>query len=173
MVRKLALVFLVIILGILNWSIYTKEKHLTDGRIIFLELAPVDPRSLMQGDYMALRFNLANDIDEAFPQKNEQHFRNSVDASDGYVVVSLDDRNIVTFKFLYKDQALSRNEILLRYRIRNGSVKFATNAFFFQEGHSKYYESAQYGQFRIDDSGELLLVAMHDKELNKLGPVEK
>jgi uncharacterized membrane-anchored protein len=60
----------------------------------------------------------------------------------------------------------------MRYRVRNGAVKFATNAFFFQEGHAKHYEPARYGQFRVDSSGELLLVAMYDKELNRLGPAD-
>src|SRR5690606_19512775 len=32
------------------------ERTLRDGQLVLLELAPVDPRSLMQGDYMALRF---------------------------------------------------------------------------------------------------------------------
>jgi uncharacterized membrane-anchored protein len=63
---------------------------------------------------------------------------------------------------------LSEGEVLLDYRVRDGAVKFATNAFFFQEGHAKTYESAKYGEFRVDDESELLLVAMRDIELNKL-----
>ncbi len=86
-------------------------------------------------------------------------------ASDGYVVTSLDEQNIGTFKSLYDDQALSDNEILMRYRVRKGSVKFATNAYFFQEGQGKYYQPARYGQFRVDNKGKLLLVAMYDKDL--------
>ena len=70
----------------------------------------MDPRSLIQGDYMDLRFRLGL----------------SVDKEDGYVVVSLDERNIGSFKRLYKDQALSQDEILIRYRVRNDTVKFAT-----------------------------------------------
>ena len=66
-------------------------------------------------------------------------------------------------------QTLSENETLLNYRVRNGTVKFATNAFFFQEGHAKNYEAARYGQFRVNDQGELLLTALYDKDLNKLG----
>ena len=29
---------------------------MTEGSVILLQTAPIDPRSLMQGDYMALRF---------------------------------------------------------------------------------------------------------------------
>ena len=86
----------------------------------------------------------------------------------------IDEKNIATYKAIYNDQTLADNEILMRYRVRNGAVKFATNAFFFQEGHAQYYEPARYGQFRVDDKGELLLVAMYDKDLNKLeAPADK
>lgn len=169
MASKIALVALIIILGIVNWSIAGKEKHLAEGRIVYLELAPVDPRSLMQGDYMALRFRIANEVYDALPKTDKStRWRQDVEATDGYVVVSLNEKNIGSFKGLHKDKALSKNEILMRYRVRNGEVKFATNAFFFQEGHGKFYQPALYGQFRVDNKGELLLASMHDKDLKKL-----
>jgi uncharacterized membrane-anchored protein len=171
MLKRIALVSLVIILGLVNWSILSKEKHLAEGKIVYLDLAPVDPRSLIQGDYMALSFRLADEVYKATQKsKNRRQGRFMVASSDGCVVISLDEQNIGTFKNLYDNQVLSENEILMRYRVRNGSVKFATNAYFFQEGHGKYYQPAQYGQFRVDAKGELLLVAMYDKDLKKLGP---
>jgi len=174
LLKKIALVFLVIILGLVNWSIIGKEKHLAEGKIVYLDLAPVDPRSLMQGDYMALRFRLADEVHKVLPKTEDpKRWRHNVAPSDGYVVALLDQRNIGTFKNLHNDQTLSKNEILVRYRVRNGAVKLATNAYFFQEGHGKYYQPARYGQFRVDDKGELLLVAMYDKDLNKLEPNEK
>lgn len=39
------------ILALVNASILDKEKLLSEGQVVYLELAPVDPRSLMQGDY--------------------------------------------------------------------------------------------------------------------------
>lgn len=167
---KIALLSLLLVLGLVNYSIAGKEKHLAEGQIVYLELAPVDPRSLMQGDYMALRFKIANDVRSALPRRPESRsWRPRYDATDGYAVVSLDERSVGTFIRLYKNEKLSVNQTLLRYRVRSGDVKFATNAFFFQEGHAKEYEQARYGQFRVDDSGELLLAAMFDKDLKKLG----
>lgn len=61
-----------------------------------------------------------------------------------------------------------KNEILLRYRLRAGAVKFATNAFFFQEGQAKVFQAARYGKFSADENGELLLSSMHDKDMIKL-----
>ncbi|MES0491438.1 MAG: GDYXXLXY domain-containing protein [Leptospirales bacterium] len=171
MSSKIAAGVLVLVLALLNWTIYKKEKHLAEGRVVYLNLAPVDPRSLMQGDYMALNFRMGQEVRSALRKKEgEQSTQMAIFPSGGYVIANLDQRDIATFKGIYADQKLTKNEIKLRYRMRHGSVKFATNAFFFQEGHGEYYERARYGQFRVDDSGELLLVAMYDEELKKLGP---
>jgi len=171
--KKIAVGSLFIILAFVNWSIAKKEKHRAEGKEVFLKLAPVDPRSLMQGDYMALRFKLADEVYRALPKTEDpSRWRHDVEASDGFVVTALDDRNIGRFKGVYEDQILADNEILLRFRVRNGTVQFATNAFYFQEGHADIYEAAEYGQFRVDDQGELLLVAMYDKGLKKINPDE-
>lgn len=170
MSSKVAFVSLIIVLALVNWSVYEKEKHLASGRIVYLDLAPVDPRSLMQGDYMALRFKLADEMLKALPkEKKLKRWQHGVIANDGYVVVTLDEKKVGSFKYFYEGQALSHDEMSLRYRVRGGNVKFATNGFFFQEGHGAYYESARYGQFRVDDEGELLLAGMYDKDLKKLG----
>ena len=169
MSSKVAFVALVIVLGIVNWSIVGKEKHLAEGKIVYLQLAPVDPRSLMQGDYMALQFKIANDVYNALPKnKNSTQWRQKVEANDGFVVVNLNEKRIGFFVRLYKDKALSKNETLMRYRVRGGKVKIASNAFFFQEGTGEIYQTARYGLFRIDDKGELLLASMHDNDLRKL-----
>ena len=57
---------------------------------------------------------------------------------------------------------LATNEIAIHYRIRNGTMQLATNAFFFQEGHGEAFEAAQYGLFRVNDKGEPLLTEMVD-----------
>jgi uncharacterized membrane-anchored protein len=53
--------------------------------------------------------------------------------------------------------------------MRDGRPKFATNAFFFQEGDAGLYEAARYGEFRVDD-GELLLTGLRGRALERLGP---
>jgi uncharacterized membrane-anchored protein len=169
MTRNIAVIALVVVLGIVNASIFGKEKHLAEGAIVYLELAPVDPRSLMQGDYMALNFRIAQQVYDALPKSEDYRGWNSnAEAGDGYVVVSLDENNIATFNRLDNEQLLAENETRLQYRVRNGQVKFATNAFFFQEGQAQRYEAARYGQFRVDGSGEVLLAAMYDEKINRI-----
>jgi len=167
--KIIALISLVLVLVLVNISILKKENQLANGKIAYLALAPVDPRSLMQGDYMALRFGISSNINRALQDYDE--FGNRIypkSAEDGYIIVKLDNKKIANFKALYTNQKLSDDELLMRYRVRDGEVKFATNAFFFQEGTAKYYERARYGEFRVDDSGELLLVGLYDENLTKL-----
>ena len=60
--RIVVIVATLVVLAAVNGSILAKERIRSTGERIFLALAPVDPRSLMQGDYMALRFAIAEQI---------------------------------------------------------------------------------------------------------------
>ena len=53
----------VAVLAVVNVAIWQKEVLIAEGRPVFVELAPADPRSLMQGDYMRLNFRLPEDIE--------------------------------------------------------------------------------------------------------------
>ena len=183
MQKKIALVTLIIALTLVNWSIYQKEDLLAQGKIVYLKLAPVDPRSLMQGDYMILRFELANDIEIALKKRakltESRHDKSSIDSE---VNVKLDERSIASFISLSpiesKHDAIHSKEsqvsseiktIPLQFRLRRGRVIFATDAYFFEEGQGEVLTNAVYGQFRVSQQGELLLVSLHDNELKKLG----
>jgi uncharacterized membrane-anchored protein len=166
-VRKAILVLATVaVLGAVNWTIAARERLIESGRVVLLELAPVDPRSLMQGDYMALRFKVA---DEAFPGRRVRD-TGVGKAEDGRIVVTLDERGVGSFKRLAGDAPLAANEALLRYRVRDGIPKFATNAFFFQEGHAKHYERARYGEFRVGSDGDAILSGLRGEKLERLAP---
>ena len=157
----IALAACVAVLGLVNYSIFEKERQLSSGKIVYLELAPVDPRSLMQGDYMALRFRIANEISG---RKAQEGF------VDGRVVLQVDERGVARFSRLDDGTPLAANELHIRYRVRGDEVKFATNAYFFQEGTAKEYERARYGEFRVAPDGECLLTGMRGEKLERLGP---
>ena len=159
--RALAIVAGVVILAAANASIWSLERLQTGGRVVLLEMVPVDPRSLMQGDYMALRFVVEN---EAFGRRPGNELR------DGKILVRLDERGIGKFARRDDGRPLAAGEIPLRYRVRDGRVRFATNAYFFQEGHERLYERARYGEFRVGASGELLLTCVRGEDLTRLGP---
>jgi len=147
--RALILVATLIVLVAVNGSIFAKERIKSHGERIYLELAPVDPRSLMQGDYLALRFRIAQNL--------------STEAS-GSAALRIDERGVATL-----DPQPAPGAPRIRYRVRNGSVWLGTNAYFFEEGTAERYTGAQYGEFRLDpESGEAVLVGLRDEALNPL-----
>lgn len=155
--RWLTLLGALLVLGALNFSIGGKERIKSDGEIVYLRLAPVDPRSLMQGDYMALRFALVQELDQAVAGgAREGEVRLAPVALGPDRVAVLADATVpATLK--------------LRYRIRNGQVWLGTNAFFFQEGDAERFSGARYGEFRVDRaSGEAVLVGLRDPGLKPL-----
>jgi uncharacterized membrane-anchored protein len=147
--RAVTLVAAIIVLVAINGSIVAKERLKTHGQRIYLELGSVDPRSLMQGDYMALRFRITDNM--------------SADAS-GTAALRIDARDIATL-----DPQPTRASPRIRYRVRNGAVWLGTNAYFFEEDTGERYATAQYGEFRLDrESGEAMLVGLADENLHAL-----
>ena len=68
---------MLLVLGFFFFNIIKNESVLNDGETVLLELRPVDPRSIMQGDYMALRFSLGDEVrrgEERFPNVVAEEF---------------------------------------------------------------------------------------------------
>jgi uncharacterized membrane-anchored protein len=157
--KAIALVAGVAVLAFVNVGIYQREALLTGGRVVLLRLSPVDPRSLMQGDYMRLDFEVA---DHALPFQRRSR-------SDGHLVVAVDGRGVGHFRRLGDGRPLAPGEVALRYRIRGGEANFATNAYFFEEGQAQAYADAAYGEFRVGSDGEMILTGLRGARLEGLG----
>lgn len=147
---------LILVLVSINFLIYQKEQTLKNGQTILLKLAPVDPRSLMQGDYMVLRYAMTRSISNQMLPNN-----------DGKIVVTLDKNNVATFKRFDKGGSLSSNEHLLAFKNRDG-LRLGAESFFFQEGDAKIYEVAQYGELKVDIFGKSVLVGLRGEDFQPL-----
>jgi len=161
--KYLVLFGLIVVFGVTNYLIFHKESIIKNGKSIYLKLAPVDPRSLMQGDYMVLRFEVANNIlDELKRYKNS-----SVLQKRGLAILSLNNKNIGTFKAIYKgNKSLRDDEVLISYRLERYRIKLSTDSYFFEEGKGKKFQKAEYGLFRVEPStGEAILLSLVDKNL--------
>ena len=157
----IALLGLALVLVLMTMNIAKYENHLATGDTVLLALAPVDPRGFMQGDYMTLSYALERDVFAALNRDPGSYPINE----EGYVIVALDKHNVGQFVRLAANNQpdnLATDEMAIYYRIRNGTMQLATNAFFFQEGHGEAFEAAQYGLFRVNDKGEPLLTEMVD-----------
>lgn len=137
-----------LVLVFLGASVVQKELHLRNGRPVLLRLAPVDPRSLIQGDYMELRYAAA----DAVP----------AEPGDGTAVFRLGADSVGEYSRIHRGESLAEGEVLIRYKVRGGRVLFGAESFFFQEGHAERYEKAMYGELVLSGSGGTILVGLRD-----------
>jgi len=158
--KLLVLLFGALILVATHYSIFSREDLLAHGQLVLLRLAPVDPRSLMQGDYMELRFDIANDLRKVLADEV---------STDGNVVVAVSEDGVAEFARIDNGSALAPDERLMQFRLRNRKVMFATNAFFFEEGTAYIYSQARFGEFRVGRDGEAILTHLRTDDLQRLG----
>lgn len=152
---------LVLCLGVPAGLIVQKETLLANGRVVLMPLAPVDPRSLMQGDYMDLRYRVANDFYEALDHAAEP-------ADRGTLIVRLDAAGVATFSRVDPGGPLAPDEQRLKYRNRHGFARFGAESYFFEEGRADYYATAKYGELRVSEDGDALLAGLRDSDRNPL-----
>lgn len=152
------LINLVILLGLFNNSIVQKEALLTDGQLVLLELRPVDPRSLMQGDYMRLRYAISRNI-----------YSDSI-SKRGFCVVKLEENGIAKKVRIQKNKTpINDNEFLIAYTSKNLRViNIGAESYFFQEGEGGKYENAKYGGIKVDNQGNSLLIGLYDEKRKKI-----
>lgn len=142
---------MVLVLLFFGFNIVKNEKVLSEGETVLLELRPVDPRSLMQGDYMTLHYEVCNHIYGLEAELNK------------FCVVQLDDDRVAHLVSLTNDAAvaLREDELLLRYSLEknNWGEKFYTigsDSYFFQEGTANKYATAKYGMLKVVTKGEMI-----------------
>ena len=160
--RKIMLMLSVVVLTILNYSIYAKQQLLEHGEVLLLELAPADPRSLMQGDYMRLHYAIALEA-----EAQAEDFSDKL----GYLVINQDANKVAQFVRLYDDGDLATGEKLLSFHKRRGLISIAPDAFFFQEGHAEHYQDAKYGVFKFAGRSDHLLVGLADSNGELIAPL--
>ncbi len=160
---------LLAILAAANWAIAQRENVLRHGQPVVLQLAPVDPRSLMQGDYMALRYEVSDQVAEllrASPELDEAVHGDGA----GVLLLKADAdgvhrlRGVLTTEQAGRSAPSADGEAKLVFRLRDGDVRVVTDAWFFPEGQAKHYEQARYGLFKVDGRGKGLLVDLLDEQ---------
>jgi uncharacterized membrane-anchored protein len=135
-------------LVVANIGIWQKQRLIADGQPVYIELAPVDPRSLMQGDYMRLNFRVPS----------ENRLEGILGAGRPRVVARRDARGIATLVRMDAGTPLAVNELVIELTPKNGRWTVVTDAWFFREGEAGRWAHARYGEFRVDREGRALLV---------------
>lgn len=158
LVRFLLILNFVVFLGYYSWSVYGKETTLRDGQLILFQLAPVDPRSLMQGDYMRLNYAITDNLHD------------NVIAKRGYCKVSLGENNVAK-EIISISETMTGNDhegFWIKYFQNGFWVSLGADSYFFQEGSAEKYENAKFGGLKVDASGNSILVGLFDENLNEI-----
>ncbi|HRK25315.1 MAG TPA: GDYXXLXY domain-containing protein, partial [Beijerinckiaceae bacterium] len=150
-------------IAIATLGIRDKEAIISGGRILHIALAPVDPRSLIQGDYMALRFALPND---------PAGLKLINDASKHPIALArTDNRQVATVTRIAPEGTQpGEGEFPLILTKRKGRWSLGTDAWYFAEGSAKKFEVAKFGTFRVSQKGDMILVGMADEHLRPIQP---
>lgn len=151
--RALVAINLIVLLAWFAWSVREKEVLLAEGELLLFELAPVDPRSLIQGDYMRLNYAVS------------RGWRTDSLPKNGYLVVTTDENGVAVKERLQPDtRPLAAGEHLVNYTASRWRLNIGAESYFFQEGQGRRYETAKYGGLRVDDAGNSLLVGLYDED---------
>ncbi len=148
------------VLAVANLGIREKETLIRDGRPVFVELAPVDPRSLMQGDFMRLNFNVPGDAEE---RRAGLLRRDRPQA-----VAQVDERGVARLTRLDHGEPLKPGELRLELTPKDGRWILVSDAWFFAEGEAQRWSRARYGEFRVGADGRALLVDLRGPALEPL-----
>ena len=163
--RQLALLLsgLAILAGI-NATVWRYEYAMSSGEVVLLRLAPVDPRSLMQGDYMQLNYEIAREL-------TSRDARTTQNKGSDTLVIRLAAHQVATLVADGKPDRLASDERLLQVHQSERQWQIGPDAYFFEEGTGEQYEAARYGEFRLQADGKTLLVGLRDEAYQPIGQI--
>ncbi len=149
-------------MAILSWQIGYKEMLLQTGTEIKLELAPVDPRSMMQGDYVALNYEISRSFD----------FLGTYIWMKGDLVqlVLREQEGVYRYAGYYKYR---RNwnfpydaidgDVIITGRVKGFSIQFGIEQYYVPEGTGRAVEeTAKYAIVKVGKGGDAILVGLTD-----------
>jgi uncharacterized membrane-anchored protein len=147
-------------LAVVNLAIWEKEALIAQGQPVFAELARVDPRSLMQGDFMRLGFQVPGGVGNELGVPGRER---------RLVVARRDPRGVATLQRPARPgEAMGAGELLMELIPKGGRWILVSDAWYFKEGDAKRWQAARYGEFRVAPDGRALLVGLVDEELRRI-----
>jgi uncharacterized membrane-anchored protein len=151
---------LLAVLVVANVGIWQKERLANSAVSVFVEMAPRDPRSLMQGDFMRLDFRLPRDVQSALDKLDS--------AASPRVVAKRDSRGVATVLRLDDGAAMAGDELRIELKFKDGRWLLVSDAWFFKEGEAPRFAGARFGEFKVDADGRALLVGLRGAKLEPL-----
>lgn len=161
--KALLVLCVALVLGLCAKTVRSYEQLLASGKVVFLALAPVDPRSLMQGDYMQLHYALDDDINA--PNRSDE-------PPPAYAYLTLNDQHQATALTLGSDvNAAPAGTVAVRLRpfaSRWNGRSLSATEFFFQEGQAAQFEQARWAEIVVRADGVNLLKGLRNGNMQAL-----
>ncbi|WP_409304870.1 GDYXXLXY domain-containing protein [Peribacillus sp. SCS-155] len=165
--RKASLLIGVVLLqmAFLSVQVFKSESILKNGKEITVSLVPVDPRSMLQGDYVILRYSFST-----IPELSENG-EYSQEIPDGDVVSVLLRENgngIYQYggNFAHDGKWMDpyekqEGDVIIdgRYDAYN-SVTYGIENFFIPEGKGSEYEGRKFAELKVGSNGDAILTRL-------------
>ncbi|MHA3904541.1 GDYXXLXY domain-containing protein [Castellaniella sp. WN] len=153
-----------LVLGAVQVRVHHYEAILAQGRPVVIALAPVDPRSLMQGDYMALDYAVRRQAQDWL--RGQDTVWDALGAAGrGWLLLRPDDRGVwqLTAVTAEAPEAPTGDAVALAFRWRADGMDWGARSWFFPEGQGERYAKARYGVLRVAADGTALLAGLLDE----------
>ena len=170
-IKKILLIINIVILFVVTgFSANKEEGYKKSNSYFYLELAPVDPRSLLQGDYMTLNYDITDKAQEIifngiYDSKDENN--KFLDMRKGYIVVSLDENKVAKFVKLSKEKTDEKDLLFIAFKSDGFNVNINANSYLCQEGTGDKYENARYSKVVLIGNN-LRLIDLRDKDFKEI-----
>ena len=153
-----------VLAGFLGGYAVSTQRDLQTAQTVYLKIEPLDPRALLSGDYMQLRYDferpyLAKQGQPLLLQvgENKVLYLPSAEAEDEAQTTQAPATQADTPQ---RPQNVRIKTLRSRYRV--------PHQFYFQEGTGKKYENAVYAKVAVLANGSILLTGLTDENFNLL-----
>lgn len=158
MKKILVLINFFLLLIFFGTSLWKEEENLKKDSF-YLKIAPRDPRSLIQGDYMVLNYEVGDEVAKNLEENIKK----------GYVRVKIDEKKVAHFLNLEKEYRKTLgDEMILRFFRDRFNIDFGINSYFFQEGKGTNFQRTEYAEVVSLKEGKLRLKSLRDKNFQRI-----
>lgn len=155
MKKILVVLNLLLLMIAFGYSVVKEERNLKQ-KTFYIKTAPVDPRSLIQGDYMILNYDITESA-----RGEARKLRK------GYIRVRLNNLKVAEFIKVSKEYLPSSdNELSIQFHQNDSTIDIGVNSYLFQEGAGNRFQRAQYAEVIELKNGKLRLKHLLDKDFN-------
>ena len=149
MKKILVLLNTIILIGIFGYFVKEEENNLKK-KTFYIKTAPIDPRSLLQGDYMILNYEILEDVR-----------KEGAELKKGYIRVKINNLKVAEFLRIDEEYNPSKNEeISILFHKNDSNIEIGVNSYLFQEGTGNKFQRAQYAEVIELKNGKLRLKSL-------------